>query len=332
MGRDKRAHSILTDYLAALGVPYTDGYAAEQFAAMPFQTLFGLTKLLEKYGVKSEGYHLEDKSEIQKITPPFIARTPRGLVIVTAAGPEKIDYLTQGVAESVAADEFMAVWSGDVLISTPSAGAKEPDYAAHARLQFFMRAKRWVMLACGIFLLVYLFIANGLWQQVSAYFIAAVDLAGLYFTYLLVQKSMHIHNAAADRVCGVLQAGGCDDILDMSASKFFGLFGWSEVGFSYFSVSLITMLLLPAMLPWLALCNVCCLPFTVWSIWYQRFRAHKWCTLCVSVQSCLWLLFFSYLAGGWLKEAWPPTWNFVALGAAYLGVMLGINGVMSLRK
>lgn len=81
MGRDKRAHSIITDYPASLGVPYTDDYAAEQFASMPFQTVFGLTRLLEKHGVKSEGYHLEDKREIRKITPPFIARTPRGLVI-----------------------------------------------------------------------------------------------------------------------------------------------------------------------------------------------------------------------------------------------------------
>ena len=92
------------------------------------------------------------------------------------------------------------------------------------------------------------------------------------------------------------------------------------------------MLLLPQMLPWLALCNLCCLPFSFWSIWYQRFKAHKWCTLCVSVQASLWLLFFSYLFGGWLKMAWPLSWNFVALGVAYLGVMLAINAIMPLLE
>ena len=160
--------------------------------------------------------------------------------------------------------------------------------------------------------------------------IAAVDIAGLYFTYLLVQKSLNIHNPAADRVCGVLQAGGCDSILELKASKFFGIFGWSEVGFAYFSVSLLTLLLFPNLLPELALCNLCCLPFTFWSIWYQRFRAHKWCTLCVCVQGSLWLLFFSYCFGGWLRLAFPISLDFVILGVAYLGVMLGLNAIMPL--
>lgn len=323
-------HTLICDYLDAMGIPHTDGYTNTQFEAMPFQTMFGLLKLLETYGIKSEGYYLEDKNEIIKISSPFIARTPKGMVIVTKVLPDKIEYLTQGVPETVAFDEFLKSWSGYVFLSYPADYAKEPDYALHARIEFFMKAKRWVLLACAVSLFLYLFVVNGLYRYVSAYFISAIDLAGLYLTYLLVQKSLHFHNNAADRVCGVLQAGGCDDILDMKASKFFGLFGWSEVGFSYFSVSLLTLLLLPQMLPWLALCNVCCLPFTFWSIWFQRFRAHKWCTLCVSVQGSLWLLFFSYLFGGWLKEAWPLSWNFVALGVAYLGVMLAINALMPL--
>lgn len=330
MGKGQETHTLICDYLSALGVPYTEDYANRQFESMPFHTMFGFLKLLESYGIKSEGYNLEDKNEIVKITTPFIARTPAGLVIVTGVTPDSVEYLTQGVPEKVGIDEFLKGWNGNVFLSYPSANAREPEYALHARIEFFMKAKRWVLMACAIFLLLYLFVCNGLYRHVSAYFITAIDLAGLYFTYLLVQKSMHIQNHAADRVCGVLQAGGCDDILDMKASKFFGLFGWSEVGFSYFSVSLMTMLLFPDMLPSLALCNICCLPFTFWSIWYQRFKAHKWCTLCVSVQASLWLLFFSYLFGGWTKQAWPPTWSFVALGVSYIAVMLAINALMPL--
>lgn len=330
MTKAKGQHTLICDYLSELGVPYTEDYANKQFQQMPFQTMFGLMKLLQTYGVKSEGYFLADKNEILKLSTPFIARTTPGLVIVTNVTPDSVEYLTQGVSERVSLQEFYKGWKGNVFLSYPNEDAKEPDYALHARLRFFMRAKGWVLLACVIFLFLFLFVGNGLYHDVSAYFIAAIDILGLYFTYLLVQKSLHIHNDAADRVCGVLQTGGCDDILDMSASKFFGLFGWSEVGFSYFFVSLAAMLLLPSLLPTLALCNICCLPFTFWSIWYQRFRAHKWCTLCVSVQTSLWLLFFSYLFGGWVKMAWPPTWNFVALGATYLGVMLATNAVMQL--
>lgn len=328
MASSQMNHTLICDYLQALGVPHTQGYSDKRFAGMPFHTMFGLSKLLEEYGVKSEGYFLNDKSEITKITPPFLARTGGGYVIVTDVSPDKVSYLTQGVSETAGIGDFFGAWDGNVFLSYVDDDSKEPSYAVHRRVELFMRLKKWVLMACAAIIFVYLFITDGIYRQVSMVLLTVIDMAGLYFTYLLVQKSLNISNSAADKVCGVLQAGGCDSILSLKASKFFGLFGWSEVGFSYFSVSLFTMLLFPEMLPWLALCNLCCLPFTFWSIWYQRFRAHKWCTLCVCVQCSLWLLFFCYLSGGWIKDAWPLSGKFFVLGAAYVGVMLGINAIM----
>ena len=150
-------------------------------------------------------------------------------------------------------------------------------------------------------------------------------MVGLYMSYLLMQKSLNIDSGAADNVCKAIEAGGCDSVLATKASKFFGIFGWSEVGFSYFSVSLLALLIFPEYIGYLALCNVCCLPFSFWSVWYQKYRAKAWCTLCLSVQGTLWLLFFCYLGGGWLREALPLTINFFVLGATYLAVLLLIN-------
>ncbi|MCM1318965.1 MAG: cysteine peptidase family C39 domain-containing protein [Muribaculaceae bacterium] len=330
MAKNKNTPTLIGDYLDALGVRHTSDYTSKRFREMPFQTMFGLTKLLEEYGVESEGWLLSDKSEIQKLTPPFLAHTPKGFVIVTQITPSKLTYMTQGVTEQISLAEFEQAWDGNVILSFPSSDASEPDYDKHEGLEFLIRAKKWVLILCTLFLFLYAFITNGLYKHVSTILVTAFDLGGIYFTYLLVQKSLNIHNPAADRVCSVLQSGGCDSILELKASKFFGLFGWSEVGFSYFSVSLLTLLLFPDMLPWLALCNVCCLPFTFWSIWYQKFRAKKWCTLCVCVQASLWLLFFSYLIGGYISHAWPIRVQFIILGVAYLGVMLAINAVMPL--
>ncbi len=330
MKEHKKSYSLIDDYLEVLGVPHTSDYSDSRFNSMPFPTLFGFSKLLQEYDVKSEGYILKDKSEIAELTPPFLAKTSGGLIIVTGVDSDKVNYLTEGEAETMPLKEFYDVWTGQVLLSFPESDSKEPHYAAHARIDFFMKAKKWVLAICCALLFAYLFITRGLYQNLSTIFITLFDLAGLMFTFMLVQKSVHIHTAAADKVCGVLQEGGCDSILEMKASKFFGIFGWSEVGFSYFSVSLLTLLINPHMLPTLALINICCLPFTCWSIWYQRFRAHKWCTLCVSVQLTLWLLFFSYLFGGWVKLCWPPTLDFILLGMTYLVVMLAINAIMPL--
>ena len=325
--------SLLDDWLTLLGVPHTHAFTLGKEKAIPFKTWFGLSRALEEYGVKSEAFLLSDKNTVGELSLPFIAHTAGtegGNVIVIAIRGDEVDYISLGQSKSTSLSRFLEAWDGNVFLSYKTAGASEPEVGLHRRLDFFTKAKKWVLLLCLIALLFYAFVANGLYRDLSLYFVTLIDLGGLYVTYLLVQKSLKIHNPKADRFCGVLQKGGCDDILATSASKFFGLFGWSEVGFAYFSVSLLALLMFPASIPSLALCNVCCLPFTAWSIWYQKFRARRWCTLCVTVQSSLWLLFFAYLFGGWLKMSLPLSLDFFVLGVAYVGVMLLINALMPL--
>lgn len=321
-------NTILSDLLRELGVPYTPDYTNKRFESMPFMSLFGLSRLLASYNIGCEGLFIEDRSEIVKLTPPFIAHTPGGLVIATAVGDGRIDYLTQGVPESMPLDDFDKVWDGNVLLVYPSGKSAEPDYCAHNEAIFFTKVRNIGLCAGLLALFAYLFISNGIYRHLSTVLLTLLDLAGLYLTYLLVQKSLKIKNKAADNVCKVLQEGGCDSILETKASKFFGIFGWSEVGFTYFSVSLLCLLIFPQWICYLAACNICCLPFTVWSIWYQKFRAKTWCTLCVSVQSTLWLLFFCYLGGGWIHGIFPLRIEFFVLGVTYVTVLFALNKIL----
>ena len=81
------------------------------------------------------------------------------------------------------------------------------------------------MTTAMVTILTYLYVTRGLYHSVAASVLIMVDLAGLTVTSMLMLKSLNIHTTAADRVCSVLQRGGCDKILAMEASKFFGLFG-----------------------------------------------------------------------------------------------------------
>lgn len=322
--------TLMSDFLKELGVRHTAAYTDWRFSGMPFKSLFGLSKLLLEYGVDNEALRLAEKSEIGKLPVPFLAGTDGGFVIVTSVGADRIGYLTQGVAETMPPDEFKKAWSGVVLLAYPDEKSVEPGYAAHARDLFIGEAKKWVLAAGAILLFLYLFVSNRIYAAWSTVGLTLIDLAGLWLTYMLVQKSLKIKSHAADRVCGVLQEGGCDSVLETKASKFFGIFGWSEVGFSYFSVSLLTLLMFPQWICYLALCNACCLPFTFWSIWYQKFRAKAWCTLCVSVQASLWLLFFCYLGGGWFRGVFPLRIECFVLSLTYLTVLLGLNRILPL--
>ena len=321
-------HTLVTDLLSELKVPYTNAYTKQRFEGMPFKTLFGVSQLLKEYGVETKGYNIGDKSQIAALRVPFVAQTDGGLVIVTKIAGGTVDYLTQGNPESMTTAEFENVLTGVVLTANATTGAKEPDYAKHWRMQFIDRAKHVLLWCLAAALGVYLLVTNGTWRFPSVWCLTAVDLFGLWLTFMLVQKSLKIKNTTADKVCGVLQAGGCDSILKTDASSFFGIFSWSEVGFTYFGVSLLTMLIAPAAIHWLSIINICCLPFTVWSIWYQKFRAKHWCTLCVCVQASLWLQFFCYFFGKWQSPVFLLDCGFFALGATFVLVLLALNRVL----
>lgn len=320
--------NILADYLGQLGVPHTRDYCDVRVETMPFMSLFGLSKLLEEYGVECQAYSVADKSQLTLLPVPFVAVTNAGMVIVTAADDNVVTYLTQGVVERMDRDEWDEVWNGVAFCGFPHEDACEPDYASHRRMVLLSKMRDKGIVACVALLFLYLFVDNHIYAHVSTVLLTLFNLAGIYITYLLVQKSLKIHNPAADKVCRVLQEGGCDSVLETEASKLFGFFGWSEVGFTYFSVSLLALSVFPQSIAYLALFNACCLPYTLWSIWYQHFRAHAWCTLCVSVQCTLWCLFFCYLGGGWFSGIFPLRIDVAVLGVTYLMMLLILNRIL----
>lgn len=320
--------TILSDLLSDLGVPHTVSYADRRFDRMTFKSLFGLSKELEGFGVDSEALALGDKSaDLPRLTPPFLAHTPDGFVIVENIGPDKVSLRAFDGPAEFAVPDFVKKWDGKVLLVYPHEDASEPDYSSHRFIELAIRAKRWVLAAALIFVFACGFIEAGLWRHVSTVLLTCISLAGLYVTYELLLKSYNIHSSRGDSICSIIDRSGCHTVLGTSAAKFFGLFGWSEVGFAYFSVTLAVMLLAPQHIGYLALINACCCPFSFWSVWYQKYRAKAWCTLCLITQACLWLSLGCYIFGGWFEGAFPLSVNFFVIGACYVAVLLLLNAL-----
>lgn len=203
------ASNIFIDLLTALGVPHTDAYSTAQFRSMPFRSLFGFTKLMERYGVECEGYVIADKSQLQELTPPLLAHTATGrFVIVNKIGSDTIGYESEGAMLETSAETFTNAWDGMVLLAFPRPDACEPDYAAHRRMELLTEAKKWVLVGVAAAIWAYLFVSNSLWRHLSLIGVMLIDMMGLWLTYMLLQKSKGVHTRASDRVCGVLQEGG----------------------------------------------------------------------------------------------------------------------------
>lgn len=323
--------TLLSDFLTALGVPHTQRYADQRFNAMTFQSLFGLSEELKNFGIASEGYQIVDKAaDLPKLTTPFLAATREGgIVIVENVSPDKVDIRSYDGPKSMSTEQFVDVWTGVVLLAYPAENACEPELDEHRWIDFGLRARSWLLVAACAFIFVYLFIAHGLWQHFSTIALTAISLVGLYVTLQLEFKSLGVHSSTADSICGFIDRTGCSSILRTSASSFFGIVHWSEVGLGYFAVTLGMLLCAPEYIGSLALLNALCCPFSIWSVWYQKFRAKKWCTLCLITQACLWLSLACYIFGGWYSDIRIDMSLFV-IGAAYVGAVFGINALSNI--
>lgn len=326
--------TLFSDFLKVLGVPHTETYSDMAFKGMSFKSLFGLSRLLDSYGVDNEAIKLDDKSKLMELPLPYISRDKYSFVIVNDIDKTSgtVSFCRFGKKEQLDINKFLQQSTGIVLLARKTPASKEPDYADHCFHEIAEKAKNWILVVCSLFLLVCGFIMAGLYHHLSTILLLLVDLAGVTVTWMLILKTLKVKNKSADRICGVLQEHGCDHVLEQKASTFFGIFSWSEVGITYFSLSTLFLFLFPSLLPYLALINACCLPFTVWSIWYQKFRIKTWCTLCVTTQCLLWLQFFCYLFGGWWHGAFPLRLPIFMMIAAYAAVLMGINRVMTFIK
>lgn len=325
---DSTLLSVLLDHL---DVPYTAQYTNKAYRTMQFKSVFGLTKLLSDYGISSKGYDMVHPACCTSLPVPFLVGLTDGTyAVATAVDPAHITIMhPDGTQEPLSVDDFAANATGKVLLVYPSADAIEPNYRRHCIEDAAQSVKPWLLVGSMLFILLYLVITEGVTHSLWTILLTLLDLGGLYVSYLLILKQMNIHSAAAEHVCGIIQQHGCSKVLASDGSSLLGLFHWAEVGMAYFSVTLIAQVAVPAAWPMLSLVNLCCLPFSVWSVWYQRTRAKAWCTLCLTIQSIFWLQFVCCLCGGLIARAWPPTSGILLLGAIYLAVLLLINRMTS---
>lgn len=324
--------SLFSNFLTALGVSHTESFSSEAFAAMTFKSVFGLTKLLQSYGVDSETLRFSDKAEGYADLPvPFLAQLDGCFAIVTAKTTDTMTFstLTDPPGSTMGRKDFLDRWTGVALIAYPTSASREPDLAAHRRTELLRSVLKPAMALSAAILLLGLGFYGGLFAHVATALLLAFNLVGAYVSFMLVQKSAGIHTASADKVCSIIERTGCNTVLATSASKLCGAVSWSAVGLGYFSTNIIALLLAPESIHALALLNICCLPFSFWSVWYQHQRAGAWCTLCLIVQATLWAIFLTDLLGRLI--AWPPVeGHLLLLLCAYVLLTLAANALIGL--
>ncbi len=283
--------NILELFLKQLKVKYTHEYADKLYREHPYKdSLKGMADMLSDYQLETMGIKMNDKNEIQSLTVPFMAIVDERLVLIHRQTNEYIYCIWREMEFEISVVDFKLMWDGIALLAEKTEKTVEPTYKEHYIKQLYRTFQKKALTACILLLALIGFVTNCTYTHPGLWLLLLVNLAGGYIGYLIIQKELSIHNKHADKICSLFKKGGCNNVLNSPAAKFMGIIGWSEVGFGYFISNLLIIILFPKLLPYLALINICALPYSFWSIWYQKFRAKQWCPLCLIVQLVLWMV------------------------------------------
>ncbi|MDE5649796.1 MAG: hypothetical protein K2I35_02105 [Duncaniella sp.] len=312
--------TLFSDYLDILGIPHTEEYSSERFIAYPPKlALIGMEDLLHEYHVDVVRKKPNDSKNLSECKVPFVAQLVDGhYVIVTSISDDVVTYHSRSlkvIKEPV--DAFMEKWNGAFVFGTKTGESGETQLMQHRLKKIAKYFERWFVILSVVFMVVYGFVNNRLYDSWATVILPVLYGLGIYVCYLLVLKQSHVQSDAADSVCGIIQKNGCGTVLDTDASRLFGLFPWCEIGLSYFTVSEIAILLYPQCVNYLAIISVCCLPYTIWSVAYQKLKIGAWCTLCLTIQALMWVIFIVFLSGGEFRNLLPIKVDAVILLLAY---------------
>lgn len=315
------APTLFTTYLKMLGVPHTSTYSNREYKSYPPKLAFmAFQDLLYEYHVDRQVTKAPTPSaaSLEALRTPFVARMADGSPrIVTAVGAGRVSYITPKCPASVPVDDFLKQWSGEALTASVTPDSAEPDWRRHQFLHAAVVAEHyafWILLAgvCAFF-----FVANGIYASWSMTLLTACYIAGIAVCWMLTLKQNNVQSHAAEAVCSMIRPHGCNTVINSDQGMLLGLFHWSEIGLAYFTVSLGALLLQPSVCHYLAYISICCLPYTVWSVYTQHWRLHTWCMLCLCVQALFWVIFGLQLGGGHLHALFPLRWDLAVLLACY---------------
>lgn len=325
-----KTQNVLSVFLQKMNVKYTPTFANKLYNEHPHKyNLFGLSKMLSEYKIENAGLRIENKDEgLASLEVPFIAQSGGEFVTVYKIGTKKVSYIWKGKKLEVSLTEFKDSWTGVVLVGEADKDSIEPNYNENKKKGLIKQIQQALLLGTIGTLILLAFIQGELYKSVEFILLLITNLAGMYISHLLILKQLHIQSSNADKICSLFDKSDCNDVLDSPAAKFLGVISWSEVGLSYFISNFIILLFIPSLIPFMALINILALPYSFWSIWYQKFKAKTWCPLCLIVQVLLWLLFIVNISFGYITIPDFTLSNILLVGCIYALPYLCLNQML----
>ncbi len=299
--------AVTQQLLNGLKIPFTFSAVEQAVKQQPdYPSIAAVHEVLKEY--KTENLVLQvEKENIDQLPVPFIAfmqGKPGGFVTVSQVTGESISYLKKGSlqkSEELLRTDFLKSWSGVALLAEKTETSGEYNYTVNRKKEKLEQSKLPVLISTVLLLISFSFFnqpALNIWVVPAA----LLNLSGVIITCLLLWYEIDKNNPFIKKVCSGTKATNCSAILESKEAKLFGIISWSELGFFYFTGSLLAILTLQEKaLSFLAWLNLTTLFYPFYSVYYQWRIAKQWCPLCLAVQAVLIIQALVFFAGSWYQ-------------------------------
>lgn len=296
---------IIKDNVRSILKIITNHYGVKYSAALyqilkehpDFPSFLSFQYILHRMGKDSFAIHTSYE-ELTNMPAPFIVHGVTNVdlfLFITKATAESVQIIDEkGKEESIKKEDFEKMWDGNILIIDNLPG--KINIPSKSKLDLFIKlAKYPFLILCLVALCTYSLILKGV-GDILFYVYLLVLLGGLGTSILLFIEQIDKYNVHIKRLCssnGSKSNIDCSSILDFKDAYFMGLASWSDIGFVYFTSLLTILLVLPfgTSQAFINILSLFSIGYVCYSLFYQKFVAQKWCTLCLSVQAIFIFLF-----------------------------------------
>ncbi len=281
-----------------LGVNVTANTLKTAFKLHPdYPSLSTLSDVLSEWKIDNLAVKISSH-QLQEITYPAIAHVEDGLdehfVLLQSLNNQQVNYWDSEIGNITEPLElFTSKWKGITLLIEKSEKSGEPDFEKISRKETFENIEKWIgFISLGLIGLGG-FVISGTFQNALLWLIICL---GTAVSTIILLGEYGIKSPTIEKLCNLNSQTNCDTVFASSGSKLFQYFSWAEIGFCYFMGTCVFTIIVflthnILMLNTLTLASLFALPYTIFSVYYQRYIIKKWCTLCLIIQLILVLEF-----------------------------------------
>lgn len=275
--------NLLEQTLTALSVRHTRTFVNMVYnEAIDKDNLFGISRMLQIFGINSYGYMCDDYRRLTKESNPLIVAIGTSFSLVVSIDENEVVVKNSGVDERMSAKAFLGKWNGAVLILEKSPDACEPDIELHIHDEINKVLKFIVFsISLGATVLYQLYCRNNEYG-LGEWLLLILNILALSACALLVEKQIKGRSALGDIIC----SNKCNDVLKSEVSRPLFSISLSEIGISYFLINTLLLIISPRLMLPVATTILCSSIVSVWGLVYQ-FLKKAWCPLCVIVHLCV---------------------------------------------